>query len=102
VVSAFRGPVQIPQLIEDDHIHAQQARRNASSLAVSLLLLQRVDQIHRGVEPHTLAVPRDARHADSRGQVRLARARPTDEHHVVRIVGERHVRQRRHQLAIYR
>jgi hypothetical protein len=47
---------QVAQFIQDDQVHAQQARCDAPGLALGLLLLQRVDQIHRGVEPHPLAV----------------------------------------------
>ena len=38
----------------------------------SLLLLQRIHQIHRRVKAHAPAVPRDAGYANGRGQRRLA------------------------------
>jgi hypothetical protein len=75
---------QVAQLVQDDEVRAQQARCDAPGLALGLLALQRVDQVHRRVEPHPLAVLGDAGHADGRGQVGLARARPAHEHHVVR------------------
>ncbi len=37
----------IAQLIEDHQVQAQQARCNTSSLALCLLLLRRINQIHR-------------------------------------------------------
>jgi hypothetical protein len=43
---------QVAQLIKDDQVHALQARCDAACLALGLLLLQCVDQIHRGVKPH--------------------------------------------------
>ena len=57
---------------------------NAPGLALRLLLLQRVDQVDRRVEAHPLAVLRDAGHADGGRQMRLAGARSTDQHDVVR------------------
>ena len=54
--------------MEDDQVHAQQAPRDAADLALGLLLLQRVDQIDCGLEPHLHTVPSDARHPDGGGQ----------------------------------
>jgi hypothetical protein len=70
--------------------------------ALRLFLLQRVDQVHRRVEPYALAVLGDAGHADGRGQVRLARARATYQHRVLRLLGERGARQRHDELAVHR
>ena len=75
---------------------------DAPGFALGILLLQRVDQVDGGVEPHPLAVPGDARHTDGRGRVGLAGARPADEHRVVRVVGEGCARQGGHQLAVHR
>ena len=93
---------QVAQLIEDDQIQAQQARGDATGPALGLLLLQRVDQVDGEVEAHPLAMTGDAGHADGRGQVRLARARPTHQDHVVRVVGEGRGGQRGDQLAVHR
>jgi hypothetical protein len=51
---------QVAELVKDNQIHAQQAGGNAPGLALCLFLLQRVDQVDRGVEPHPLAMPCDA------------------------------------------
>jgi hypothetical protein len=56
---------QIPQLIQNHQIHARQAQRQPSRFARCFLLLQRIDQIHRAIETHPLAVMPDA--ADSQG-----------------------------------
>jgi hypothetical protein len=64
-------------------IHTHQTQRNAPSLTLSLLLLQRIDQIDCRVEPHLFAVVRQPRDAQGRGQVGFARARPTNEHPVL-------------------
>jgi hypothetical protein len=45
---------------------------------------------------------RDARHADGRGQMRLARAGATHQHHVVRLLGERHAGQLFDELSVHR
>ncbi len=45
--------------------------------------LQCVDQVHRRMEPHPFAIPGDAGHPNGRGQMGFARARPTDQNHVV-------------------
>jgi hypothetical protein len=73
--SAGLAEGQVAELVEDHEVQSQQAVGDATGLALRLLLLQRVDQIHRGVEPHALAVTREPGHADGRGQMRLARAR---------------------------
>lgn len=75
---------QVAQLVEGHQVQPQQAGCDAPSLAFSLLPRPRVDQVQRGVEPHALAVSADARHAEGRGLVGLARARPAYQHHVVR------------------
>ena len=91
---------QVAQLIEDHQVQAQQARRDASGLALCLLLLQRVDQIHRGVKAHAPAMLGDAGHANGCGQVGLAGARPSHQHHVVRHFCEACLCQRVNQLAV--
>ena len=79
---------QVAQLVQDHQVHAQQAIGDAPSLALGLLLLQRVDQIDRRVEPHALALARDARHTQGRRQMRLARSRSADQYRVVLGLGE--------------
>ncbi len=91
---------QIPQLIENDQVHTQEACRNPPGFALRLLLLQRVDQIDGGVKPHPLAVLRDARHADGRAQMALSRAGPAHQHDVVRGFGKGHAGELPHQRAI--
>ncbi|EWS52743.1 hypothetical protein X551_04467 [Methylibium sp. T29] len=91
---------QVAQLVQDDRVHAHEVRRNPPGLAFSLLPLQRIDQIDGRVEPHPLAVPRDAGHAQCRAQMSLARTRPADEHRVVRRFGERQIGQLVDQRAI--
>lgn len=78
------------------------ACRNAPGLALRLLLLQRIGQVDRRVEPHSPAMTRDAGHADGRGQVRLAGAGSAHQHGVVRRVRERQLGQRLDQLAVHR
>lgn len=45
------------------------------------------------MKPHPLALFGDARNTEGRGQMRLARARPAHQHHVVRSLGELQRRQ---------
>jgi len=80
---------QIPQLIKHYRVHSRQTQREPTRLALRLLLLQRVDQIHRRVEPDLFAVLRQSRDAQRRGQVRFARPRPPNEYHVLRILRQR-------------
>ncbi len=93
---------QVSQLVENDRVHARQACGDAPCVALRLFLLQRIDQVHDGVEAHALAVAGDAGHSKSRGQVALAGAGSADENNVVRSFGERHAGQLHHQLAIHR
>jgi hypothetical protein len=48
---------QVTQFVQDDRVHAHQVRRDPPSLAFGLLAFQRVDQVHRRVERHPLAMP---------------------------------------------
>ncbi|MPN22148.1 hypothetical protein SDC9_169531 [bioreactor metagenome] len=93
---------QVAQFIEDHEVQPQQAGREAPGLALGLLPLQRVDQVHRAVEPYSLGHRADARHADGRGQVGLARAGATYQHHVVRRGRELASGQLRDEFAVYR
>ena len=77
------------------------AMRPALPCALCLLLLQCADQVHGRVEPHPLATPGDARHADGSCQVRLARARPAHKDGVVRRLGKRERSELVDQLAIH-
>ncbi|MNX81823.1 hypothetical protein D3C86_1135220 [compost metagenome] len=63
-------------------------------------MLQGIDQIDRGVEPHSLGVPGEAGNPQRRGQVGLASAWATDQHHVLCILRERQVRQFLDQRAV--
>lgn len=63
--------------------------------------LQCIDQIDRRVEPHPLGVPGDACHSNRGSQMRLARARATDQHHIVHGLGERQVGQLLNQRPIH-
>ena len=60
-----------------------QAQRDLPGLALGLFLLQCVDQLDGGEEPHAQAVLAHGLDADGRSQVRLAGAWPTDQHHVL-------------------
>ncbi len=53
-----------------------------------LFPLQKIDPIHRRIEAHTLALLRNPRHRNRCCQVRLSRPRATDEHPVLRRVGQ--------------
>ena len=64
---------QVAQFIKHQQIQLRQALGHAAGLVHQLFVLQRIDQVHRGVEPHLLAVPRHTRHTQRRGQMRLAR-----------------------------
>lgn len=55
---------QIPLLVEDDRVQTKHAGCKPLSLVISLIPLQRVDQIDSGAEANPLAVARDAAHAD--------------------------------------
>mmetsp|Transcript_59149 Transcript_59149/g.139299 ORF Transcript_59149/g.139299 Transcript_59149/m.139299 type:complete len:239 (+) Transcript_59149:3674-4390(+) len=79
---------QVAELVQDEQVHVHQPVRDLPGLAGGLLGFQRVNQLHRRLEAHPFAVPLDGLDAQRRGQVRLARARPADEHHVVRGLGE--------------
>mmetsp|Transcript_66689 Transcript_66689/g.164357 ORF Transcript_66689/g.164357 Transcript_66689/m.164357 type:complete len:257 (+) Transcript_66689:1151-1921(+) len=92
---------QVAQLVQDQQVQPQQAGRDAPGLALGLLSLQRIDEVHRAVEPHPPAVLRDPGHADGCGQVRLAGAGATHQHHVVCGLGELAARQLRHQLPVH-
>ena len=83
----------VAQFIKDHQVHAHQTQRNAPGLALGLFLLQRVDQVDGRVDPQALAVLRQARDAQRRGQVGLACARPANEHRVLSFLGERQIRQ---------
>ena len=73
---------QIAELVEDHEIHMQQALGDLALPSGGLLEFELIDQIHRGVEAHPLAVARDRLGAERRGQMRLARACSPDEHDV--------------------
>ena len=51
---------QIAQFIENHQIHTQQPQGDPARLAGCLLLLQRIDQIHRREETHPLTPVADA------------------------------------------
>ena len=91
---------QIAQLIENHQIHAHQRQGDPAGLAGRLLLLQRIDQIHRREEAHPLAVLGDPRHPERRRQMRLAGPGAADEHHVVGCLGKGQVGQLPDQLLI--
>ena len=80
----------------------QQAGSDAPRTPLGFLLLQRIDQIDRGVEAHPFAVLGDGRNAQRAGQVRLARAGAADQHHVVGLVGERQAGQLTDQHPLHR
>ena len=82
--SAGLAEGQVPELVQDDCVQAQHARGNASGFALGLFLLQRVDQVHGRVEAHSLAVTRDASHADGGRQMAFPGPRSTHQHDVVR------------------
>ena len=65
-------------------------------------MLQGIDQIDRGVEPHSLGVPGEPSNSQRRGQVGFAGAWAADQHHVLRILREREVRQFLDQRAVDR
>ena len=50
---------------------------------VRLLLLQSIDQFHSREEAHPFGLLLDRLHANGRVQVRLASARPANEHRIV-------------------
>jgi hypothetical protein len=91
---------QVSHFVEDDRVEPQHVARDAPGLALCLLLLEGIDQIDRGVEPHALTVLRNSRHADRRGQMALAGARPADKYDVVRHLGEVHRGELLDQLAV--
>lgn len=79
---------RLPQLVQNDDVHAHQRQGNPTRLTLRFLLFQQVDQIDRGIEPHPLAPRGDARLRHGCGKVRFSRFRPTDEHHVLCRVAE--------------
>ena len=91
---------QIPQLVKDHQIQAHQRQGDASGLAFPLFALQLIDQINRRVKAHPFAFCGNASHPNGCGQMRLAGARPANEHRVLRRVGELQRRQLPHQLLI--
>jgi hypothetical protein len=72
---------QIAQLVQNHQVHAHQGKGQLPRLAGGFLLFQQIHQIDRRVEPNPLAVLGDAGDAEGRGQMGLAGARATDEHH---------------------
>ena len=60
-----------------------QAQGDLPGLALGLLLLQRVDQLDGGEEPHAQAVLAHGLDADDGGQMGLAGTRSADQHHVL-------------------
>ena len=79
---------QIAEFVEDNQIDIEQSVGQLSGLSVGLLLLQRIDQLHCREETHALAQISDRFNANGGRQMRLAGARPADEHHVVRGIDE--------------
>ena len=79
---------QTAEFVEDNQIDIEQSVGQLSGLSVGLLLLQRIDQPHCREETHALAQISDRFNANGGRQVRLAGARPADEHHVVRGIDE--------------
>ncbi len=55
---------QISELIEDHQISFHQHLSDLSCLALGLFLLQRIDQLDRGEEAHTLAMMLDCLNAE--------------------------------------
>ena len=69
-------------------IETQQALGKLACLVHRLFLFQRIDQIDGGEEADLLAVMLDGLHTKRGGNVRLAGAGPTDEHHVIGAIDE--------------
>ena len=84
---------QVSKFIQNDQVHAHQAHGYAPRISLGLLLLQRIDQIHRRVEPDTFGMVRQPIDSQRRCQVGFAGARTTNQDNVLRIVGEAQVRQ---------
>lgn len=70
---------KVSELVEDQHFGVHQTMRDLARLSDRLLRLERTEQFHRRLEAHPFAVSLDGFHDQSRGQVRLASARPADE-----------------------
>ena len=93
---------QVAELIEDDDVHAQQTAGDTTGSALSLFLLERIDQVYRPVEAHPLGVLHDPGHTDGGRKMAFAATGPTHQNDVVGRFGERRLGQLRHQLAIDR
>ena len=79
---------QVAQFVQDQHVRIHQPVGNLTRLAVGFLGFQGIDQFHGRVEAHPFAMALNGLNAQRRGQMRLAGARPANEHHVVRRVRE--------------
>ena len=60
---------QITELIENDQVGMRKAIGNPPLFTVLLLLLQRIDQLYRGQEPHAQPVMLNGLNGDGGGQV---------------------------------
>src|SRR5690606_10396546 len=85
---ARRAEGQVSELVQDDEIGMGEPVGDLTSLALSLLLLERVDELDGGEEADTLAMMLDGLHAEGGGDMSLAGARAADKHDVVGILHE--------------
>jgi len=72
-----------------------------SNTATAMMMLPIALSVVAVMKAHPHPVARDASHADRRGQVGLARTRPTNEHRVVCRLGKRQVGQPHDQGSVY-
>ena len=91
---------QVAQLIENDKIRIAQAQGDLALPSSGLLLLQCIDQLDGRQEAHASMMLLHGFDANGGGQVRLACARATDQHDVLRTVQERAAMKPAHQRFI--
>lgn len=68
---------QVSKFIQNDQVHAHQAHGYAPRISLGLLLLQRIDQIHRRVEPDTFGMVRQPIDSQRRCQVTSFSLKPS-------------------------
>ncbi|RMU90637.1 hypothetical protein ALP22_200234 [Pseudomonas coronafaciens pv. porri] len=80
---------QISEFIQYHQVCAQQCLGDSPCLAIVLLTLQQIHQIHRGKEAHAFVVGRDSGYSQGTGQVCFPGSRAADEHDILRGFSER-------------
>src|SRR5690242_13613290 len=86
--SAGGAERQVAELVGNDEVGMSEPASDLPRLSLQLLLFEGVDELDRREEANSLAMMLDSLDADSRSEVRLARAGAADEDDVVRVLQE--------------